>query len=68
MPKEFIPVNLPAPAVEKLRKLKIACSFSSGKIPSYGEVIDMLFDSLEKSNPGLYSTYLHVKDTSVDNL
>jgi len=68
MPRSFTPVNLPSETIGKLRRLKIALSFSSGKLPSYSDVIDTLIESLEKTNPGLYNTYLNVKDTSVDSL
>ena len=67
-PKKFTPVNLPVGTVDKIRRLKIAYSFSSGKSPSYAEMFDLLLDSLEKTNPGLYNTFLNIKATSVDQL
>lgn len=68
MPREYTAINLPAKTIAKLRRLKIALALSSGEVPSYSEVVDTLFDSLEKSNPGLYNTYLNITDTSVDSL
>ena len=49
MAKNFIPVNLPASTVKKIKKLKIAYSFTSGRIPSYEDMFDMLIESVEKS-------------------
>lgn len=57
MAKNFIPVNLPASTVKKIKKLKIAYSFTSGRIPSYEDMFDMLIESVEKSNPALYNIY-----------
>ena len=68
MPKKFIPLNLPEKTVENLRRLKIAYSFSSGKFPSYAYLIDLMIDSLEKTNPGLYNTFRSVNDPSADKL
>lgn len=68
MPSTFKPVNLPAETIGKLRRLKYAISFSSGKLPSYSEVIDTLLESLQKTNPGLYNTFMNVKDSSVESL
>lgn len=63
MPGDYKPVNLPARTREKLRRLKIAHSYSSGRIPSYAEVIEILIDSLERTNPGLYNTYINITGT-----
>lgn len=69
MAKNFIPVNLPASTVKKIKKLKIAYSFTSGRIPSYEDMFDMLIESVEKSNPALYNIFRNLPDeTSVDKL
>lgn len=69
MAKNFIPVNLPASTVKKIKKLKIAYSFTSGRIPSYEDMFDMLIESVEKSNPALYNIFRNLPDeTSVNKL
>lgn len=68
MPKEFMPVSLPVSSVDKIKRLRIAFSFSSGRIVPYEEIIDILVDSLQKTNPGLYNTFLNVKETSIEKL
>ena len=69
MAKDFIPVSLPKQTVQKIRKLKIAYSFVSGRIPSYADMMDILIESVEKSNPALYNIFRNLPDeTSVDKL
>lgn len=62
MPKRFIPVSLPEATVRKIKKLRVACSYTSGTILSYGEIFDTLIEGLEKTNPGLYNIYRTLPD------
>ena len=58
--KKYAALSLPETAVQKLKNMKLAHSFSTGKLTSYEEVITVLIESVEKTNPALYSVYLNV--------
>lgn len=62
MERDYIPISLSSDTTAKLKKLKIAISYSNGRIPSYSEVFDLLLDSLSRVNPGLFSIYSSLPD------
>lgn len=65
---KFAALNLPRETIDKMRRLKIAVAYSTGRIVSYAGLIDELIASLERSNPVLFNTYLNVSAGGEDGI
>ena len=54
MPKiEYTPLNLPKTLVEELKVWRLAFSAAYGKTVSYGEMIRVMLDSLDDTDPAV---------------
>lgn len=59
--KDYTAVSLPVGVLSDLNRMKIALSFTTGRLYTNGETVTELIRAVEKSNPALYHTFLNIK-------
>lgn len=60
----FTPVNIERSTFQKLKRMKIARSFTTGKVPTYSQMIDDMINDVEKVNPVTYKAYVDIMRNS----
>ncbi len=57
----YTTLNINRKTAESLKRLRIASAFTTGRIPTWTELIEDLIADLRKSNPALWATYTNTK-------
>lgn len=59
--KRFVPVNIDQRTAGDLKALRLATSYSKGRMVSYSEILDELIASVRRSDPALYDTFEKIR-------